>query len=308
MVAGEPRSLTATKSMSAPAFLDGPEEVAADAAEAVDADSDRHGRPPVTRCTASGPVRRSAVAPVGPGRGPAVVGDWPSSGRVRRRVGRGTTSGSMPWATEGLDVGGHVVARGLRDLRPQVARRRPSGPGGRQRRRGWRARPTAASTLVNSDPGPRTIRSASAMAASAAGRRRRVGRHQADTPTMRPRVCTADLAVDRRAPSAARPSSTTGTVVAGQHRARRRRPGRPASSSAATKSPVALGQPGDEQVAEGVALELAAVEAVLERRAATASRVGQGGEARRRSPGAGMPSARAAGRWSRRRRPPTRRR
>ena len=46
IVSTEPRSLTATISMSAPCCLDGPEEVATDAAEAVDPDSNGHADVP----------------------------------------------------------------------------------------------------------------------------------------------------------------------------------------------------------------------------------------------------------------------
>ena len=58
----DPRSFTATKSMSAPARLGGTEEVAADASETVDADSDRHdwvppGRVGERRCPTSTVVR-----------------------------------------------------------------------------------------------------------------------------------------------------------------------------------------------------------------------------------------------------------
>ena len=58
--------------------------------------------------------------------------------------------------------------------------------------------------------------------------------------------------------------STTGTDVAG--RTRPAAPTRaPATSRAEPKSPVTLARPGDDQVAEGVALEVAGREAVLER-------------------------------------------
>ncbi len=138
LVAGGTRSLTATKSMSAPGLLGRPEEVAADAAEAVDADANCH----VSFLSVVSAIRpdRPGLPPIGPGRGPARRAGRVAVRRPARRARRPAEPtdpqhhvGIDAVGDERVDVGGDVVARGLGVSAAAGWRRRPSGPGWRPR-------------------------------------------------------------------------------------------------------------------------------------------------------------------------------
>ena len=338
MSSSEPRSLTATKSMSAPCCLGGPEEVAADAAEAVDADADGHrgassggrdgrtvGHPSRAGPRAPVPVRRAgqpdqrgqdgAEQRAGRGRGRA-AGRRRRPPRVARATadrepaaGRATTSSGRRGRPSASTWAAHVVAGGLGARRPGGWRRRRPGrvvaASGLADAPARRPRP---STLVKSDPGPSTTWSARADGLDG----HRLDARGSGGVHRRPRRCR------RCRPTATWPW-TSPTVVGADHGARpgRRWPGttrarveaepaaRATSSQAAARSAQRLGEAGEHEVADGVAGELAGVEAVLEtprpqaivgvaERREAAAEIARGGDAERR---------RGAVRSTRRRRP-----
>ena len=191
-----------------------------------------------------------------------------------------------PVGDEGIDVGGDVVAGRLGQLRSEVADVDLGGLGGRQR---------LADSGHGHDgehAGEQRARSEDDLVGGAngvdrAGRRFGVRRHDRDSADA---AALPSATCPSTSPRAPMPLSTTGPAVAGSTRPTAPR-SRPASSSASRKSPVEAGQAGDHEVAEGVAIELAGVEAVLEGLAQTESAAASAPRQRRRSPGAGMPRA-----------------
>ena len=326
MVSTEPRSLTATKSMSAPWPLGGPEEVAADAAEAVDPDADGHARAPpgrvylMRRLTSAAlpAVTRAPAArrPAAPGRGPGRAGG-PRSASTTIDAELAERQRRPGWAQH--DVGLDAVARAgrRRGRRRRSRRSRAARPAGctRTRRRPRTVRErlahvagttTAASTLRVERAGPEhdLVGGGDARRAPPAGAGRRPGRApRRSMPTRRratghlaaaPRVPSRGLGLERRPASVGgrqRPADRVDAQQARHLGAARPRSRRSASASA-----------GEQQVAERRGpSSVAAVEAVLERGGQRPARCrpappgsGAGRPAPGRSSGAAEPAARAA--------------
>ena len=142
---------------------------------------------------------------------------------------------------------------------------------------------TTASTLVKSEPGPITTWSAAAMAASTSGAVRRRA-----APAPRPRCATSPT------PAPGPPPCPLGCLRLEHDRnrgGRQHAAHRPEQAARLVEGLVEVaqgaGQAGDDQVADGVALELAALEAVLEHAGPHRVGVGQRHEAAAQVAGGG---------------------
>ena len=298
-----------------PGLLGGPEEVAADAAEAVDADADGHADGPLCASSAVDPYRGRRSARVrGPHRLSGQRASLPSSRVVgqavrprRRRPSTTATptaspSGSAPGshehhvgldavAAQGRDVGGHVEARGLAAPRPAGCRRRPGGRGARSSASRTSSGTAAASTLVKSEPGPSTTWSAAARAAAHLGRRRASAGSTVtrSTPTRAAdRHLADDLGAVRGLAARARPARRW---PAGPRRRRPVEPDqRPARRPPARSRPV-VGQAGDAAGCRRRGPRARRRRSGSSRRPAERGASGRPAATRqrRRSPGAGMP-------------------
>ena len=224
------------------------EEVAADAAESVDADADGHREvllrslvdvrpseqiPPLGSSPTGRAVRVSARAPRARDR--AWSGRAPARWAPRCRPPRPRTSmaprGSAPECTTvtsggchgaaGRDVGGEVVPEGLGDVGAQVRDVGHRHAGRRRWPGGGRPPLRPPERSCRASPGPRSDQVGARRWPRSPARRRRARRHRSTPPRARASSATATWPSTTRA-AVVRPCSTTASSVTGTTRARRR--------------------------------------------------------------------------------------